>query len=114
MSFKLQMKFLPPYTGQGAAAEWLSQKDNILLKSGLPLESSFDPVRCCGKTTARSKASLPRYCRLRAPSPPDEVATSPNLRWRFTAADPQHLKNPLCRCRSVNPSFTPAWKCLRP
>jgi hypothetical protein len=60
------MKFVSEYSGQGAAAEWLGQKDNILPRQGLPLESSFDTHRCDGKTTMASKGSLPRYCRLRA------------------------------------------------
>jgi hypothetical protein len=76
MSFKLQMNPFVQYSGQGAAEEWPSQKDNILLQRGLPLESSFDTPLRGGKTTTASKASLPRYCRLRAPSPPDQVATS--------------------------------------
>jgi hypothetical protein len=75
MSFKLQMNSFVEYSGQGAAAECLSQKDNILLRQGLPLESSFDTPRCDGKTTMSSKGSLPRYCRLRAAPLPDEVAT---------------------------------------
>jgi hypothetical protein len=78
MSFKLQMKFARQYSGSGAAAEWPLQKDNILLQRGLLLESSFDTPRRGGKTTAASKASLPRYCRLRAAPLPDEVATSLN------------------------------------
>jgi hypothetical protein len=75
MSFKLQMNLFIHYSGQDATAEWLGQKDNILLRQGLPLESSFDTPRCDGKTTMASKGSLPRYCRLRAPPLPDEVAT---------------------------------------
>jgi hypothetical protein len=60
MSFKLQMKFVSEYRGQGGQAEWPAQKDNILLQQGLPLESSFDTHRCDGKTTTASKGSLPR------------------------------------------------------
>jgi hypothetical protein len=78
MSFKLQMNSFFHYSGQGAAAEWPPKKDNILLRQGLKLESSFDTSPRDGKTTASSKASLPRYCRLRAPPLPDEVATPPN------------------------------------
>jgi hypothetical protein len=78
MSFKLQMKFLSEYSGQGTIAEWPAQKDNILLRQGVLLESSFDTTPRDGKTTASSKASLPRYCRLRAAPLPDEVATSSN------------------------------------
>jgi hypothetical protein len=59
MSFKLQMNSFTHYSGQGATAEWLPQKDNILLQRGLPLESSFDTPRCGGKTTTASKGSLP-------------------------------------------------------
>jgi hypothetical protein len=47
------------YSGQGATAEWLGQKDKILLRQGLLLESSFDTHRCDGKTTMASKGSLP-------------------------------------------------------
>jgi hypothetical protein len=35
------------------------KKDNILLRQGLPLESSFDTPRCDEKTTTASKGSLP-------------------------------------------------------
>jgi hypothetical protein len=59
MSFKLQMNSYLDYSGQGAAAEWLPQKDNFLLRQGLPLESSFDTPRRDGKTTTPSKGSLP-------------------------------------------------------
>jgi hypothetical protein len=59
MSFKLQMKFVSEYSGQGGEAEWPVEKDNILLLTGLPLESSFDTPRCDGKTTMASKGSLP-------------------------------------------------------
>src|SRR5882724_7311194 len=51
MSFKLQMNSLVQYSGQGRQAEWPAQKDNILLLTRLPLESSFDTPRCDGKTT---------------------------------------------------------------
>jgi hypothetical protein len=76
MSFKLQMKFVVTIAGRGPQRNGLAQKDNILLQQGLLLESSFDTPHCCGKTTTASKASLPRYCRLRAAPAPDEVATS--------------------------------------
>jgi hypothetical protein len=59
MSFKLQMKFLSEYSGQGRVAKWPPQKDNILLLTRLPLESSFATPRCDGKTTMASKGSLP-------------------------------------------------------
>jgi hypothetical protein len=59
MSFKLQMKFVSEYSGQGAEAEWPPQKDNILLRRGLPLKSSFDTPRGDEKTTTASKGSLP-------------------------------------------------------
>jgi hypothetical protein len=59
MSFKLQMNLFTDYSGQGAAAEWSPAKGQILLRRGLPLESSFDTPRCDGKTTTASKGSLP-------------------------------------------------------
>jgi hypothetical protein len=59
MSFKSQVNLSAQYSGQGATAEWVAQKDNILLRQGLPLESSFDTPRCDGKTTTASKGSLP-------------------------------------------------------
>jgi hypothetical protein len=59
MSFKLQTNSFAHYSGQRAAAKWLGQKDKILLRQGLPLESSFDTPRCDGKTTTASKGSLP-------------------------------------------------------
>src|SRR5213592_1637356 len=42
MSFKLQINSSFQYRVQGVAAEWLRQKDNILLRRRLSLESSFD------------------------------------------------------------------------
>jgi hypothetical protein len=59
MPFWLQMKFDAYYRGQGAPAERFSRKDNILLRPKEPLECSFGPTRCGGKTTTASKASLP-------------------------------------------------------
>jgi hypothetical protein len=59
MSFKLQVNSFAYYIGQGARAEWPPAKGHILLRQGLPLESSFDTPRCGGKTTTASKGSLP-------------------------------------------------------
>jgi hypothetical protein len=78
MSFKLKMNSYRNIARGVGKRNGLPQKDNILLQRGLRLESSFDTSLRCGKTTAASKASLPRFCRLRAATPPDEVATSPN------------------------------------
>src|SRR3954471_14908719 len=52
MSFKLQIKSCSQYRVQGIVAEWLPQKDNILLPRRLSLESSFDAPPPSGKTTA--------------------------------------------------------------
>jgi hypothetical protein len=72
MSFKLQGNSRPEYSGQGALAECLPQKDNILLQRGLRLESSFDTPRCGGKTTTDQKlhcldiaACASHPCRMR-------------------------------------------------
>src|SRR5436309_10131595 len=110
MSFRLQVKIGRLAYRKRARAEWPRQKDNILLQRGLLLESSFDTSRHGGKTTALSKGSLPRYCRLRAPSAPNEVATSAPV-TQITAPIGNYLKNAWPRCRPINHSFTPAWKC---
>jgi hypothetical protein len=65
-------EFVLNITGRVAKRNGLLQKDNILLRQGLPLESSFDTSRCDEKPQRHQKdrcpafaACAPHRCRTR-------------------------------------------------